>query len=122
MIVRALNYFVPVEVNEVTAKSKKMASLSDHESYEPGSDMWIARQAYLKVMEEAIQTKNAQDLMLVQARYKALQKNIEETFKKKLKRKMALRSHYWRLWLIKQRQVVQSEATVANVFDFNAKT
>lgn len=78
LIVKGLNYFVPVEVNEVAAKSQKQASLSDQDSYEPGSDMWIARQAYLKVMEEAIQSNNSQNLTLIQARYKELQKIIEE--------------------------------------------
>lgn len=78
LIVKGLNYFVPVEVNEVAAKSQKQASLSDQDSYEPGSDMWIARQAYLKVMEEAIQSDNSQNLTLIQARYKELQKIIEE--------------------------------------------
>ena len=78
LIVKALNYFVPVEVNEVAAQSQKMASLSDQESYEPGSDLWIARQAYLKVMEEALQNKEAADLSLIQARYKALQQLIDE--------------------------------------------
>lgn len=29
MIVKGLNYFVPVEVNEVAAKSQKQAALSD---------------------------------------------------------------------------------------------
>lgn len=78
LLVKGLNYFVPVEVNEVAAKSQKQAALSDQDSYEPGSDMWIARQAYLKVMENAIETKNSQNLTVLQARYKALQKLIED--------------------------------------------
>lgn len=78
MIVKGLNYFVPVEVNEVAAKSQKQAALSDEDSYEPGSDMWIARQAYLKVMEDAIKNKNSENLTVIQTRYKALQKLIEE--------------------------------------------
>lgn len=78
MIVKGLNYFVPVEVNEVAAKSQKQAALSDQDSYEPGSDMWIARQAYLKVMEDAIKNKNSENLTVIQTRYKALQKLIEE--------------------------------------------
>jgi uncharacterized SAM-binding protein YcdF (DUF218 family) len=82
MIVKALNYFVPVEVNEVAAQSQKMASLSDQDSYEPGSDLWIARQAYLKVMEEALQNKETADLALIQERYKALQQLIDEAYKK----------------------------------------
>ncbi len=78
LIVKGLNYFVPVEVNEVAAKSQKQAALNDQDSYEPGSDMWIARQAYLKVMEDAMQSKNSQNLTLIQSRYKALQQLIEE--------------------------------------------
>ena len=48
MVVKALNTFVPVEVNEVAAKSQQMAAFSDQDSLEPGSDLWIARQDYLK--------------------------------------------------------------------------
>jgi len=55
-----------------------MAALSEHENLEPGSKLWIARQAYLKLMEEAIQSHNSQDLTVIQARYKALQQMIEE--------------------------------------------
>lgn len=78
-VVSALNSFVPVEVNQVAAKSQQMAALSEHENLEPGSRVWIARQAYLKLMEEAIQSQNSQDLILIQARYKALQQTIEDT-------------------------------------------
>ncbi len=77
-VVSALNSFVPVEVNQVAAKSQQMAALSEHENLEPGSKVWIARQAYLKLMEEAIQSHNSQDLVLIQARYKALQQTIED--------------------------------------------
>lgn len=77
-IVKALNSFVPVEVNQVAAKSQQMAALSEHENLEPGSRLWIARQAYLKLMEEAIQSHNSQNLTVIQARYKALQHMIEE--------------------------------------------
>lgn len=81
-IVKGLNSFVPLQVNEVAAKSQQQAALSEHESLEPGSKLWIARQAYLKLMEEAIQKKqNAQDLTVIQARYKALQGVIEEAQK-----------------------------------------
>lgn len=77
-VVKGLNHFVPVEVNQVAAKSQQMAALSEHENLEPGSKLWIARQAYLKLMEEAIQSHNSQDLTVIQARYKALQQMIEE--------------------------------------------
>lgn len=78
LAVKALNTFVPVEVNEVAAKSQKTAALSDQENLEPGSDLWIARQAYLKVIEDEIQGDNPQDLTLIQARYKALQAIIQQ--------------------------------------------
>ena len=77
-VVKALNSLVPVEVNQVAAKSQQMAALSEHESLEPGSRLWIARQAYLKLMEEAIQSHNSENLTLIQARYKALQNMIED--------------------------------------------
>ncbi|WP_407303422.1 YdcF family protein [Acinetobacter sp.] len=77
-VVKALNSLVPVEVNQVAAKSQQMAALSEHESLEPGSRLWIARQAYLKLMEEAIQSKNSENLTVIQARYKALQHMIED--------------------------------------------
>ena len=78
LVVKALNSFVPVEVNEVAAKSQQMAAFSDQDSLEPGSDLWIARQAYLKLMEQEIQSENSQNLTLIQARYKALQALIVE--------------------------------------------
>ncbi len=78
LVVKALNTFVPVEVNQVAAKSQEMAALSEYEELEPGSNLWIARQAYLKLMEQSMQKQNAQDLPTLQARYKALQKIIIE--------------------------------------------
>lgn len=76
LIVATLNTFVPVDVNEVAAQSQKMAALSEQESLEPGSDLWIARQAYLQLMEEQIKEHNSQNLTTIQARYKALQQLI----------------------------------------------
>lgn len=78
LVVRALNAFVPVNVDAVAAKSQQMASLTEYDSLEPGSKVWIARQAYLQVMEQAIQAKNTQDLALIQARYHVLQNNLKE--------------------------------------------
>ncbi len=75
-IVSALNSFVPVEVDEVAAKSQKMAALSEHDALEPGSNLWIARQAYLQVMEQAMNRPETEDLTLIQLRYKALQQII----------------------------------------------
>ena len=83
VMLKALNRIVSVEVNEVAAKSQRMASLTEQENLEPGSEQWIARQAYLRLMEEAIQQReNAQDLTVLQLRYQALQKQIEEKLKK----------------------------------------
>lgn len=78
LIVKGLNYFVSVEVNQVAAQSQKSAALSEHETLEPGSDLWIARQAYLKLMEKTFQSEKPEDLGLIQARYKVLQQLILE--------------------------------------------
>ncbi|RZG85729.1 YdcF family protein [Acinetobacter venetianus] len=77
-VVKGLNYFVPVDVNEVAAESQKSAALSEHETLEPGSDLWIARQAYHKLMEKTFQSEKPEDLRLIQARYKLLQELINE--------------------------------------------
>ncbi|MGB5886926.1 MAG: YdcF family protein [Acinetobacter venetianus] len=77
-VVKGLNYFVPVDFNEVAAESQKSAALSEHETLEPGSDLWIARQAYLKLMEKTFQSEKPEDLRLIQARYKLLQQLINE--------------------------------------------
>ena len=76
LVVKGLNYFVPVDVNEVAAESQKAAALSEHENLEPGSNLWIARQAYLKLMEKTFQSERPEDLRLIQARYKLLQQTI----------------------------------------------
>lgn len=76
LIVKSLNHFVPVDVNEVAAQSQKPAALSEHETLEPGSNLWIARQAYLKLMEKTFQSEKPEDLNLIQARYKLLRELI----------------------------------------------
>ncbi|WP_151812140.1 YdcF family protein [Acinetobacter bereziniae] len=76
LMVRILNTFVPVEVNQVAAKSQQNAALSETENLEPGSDLWIARQAYLKLMEELLKSNDAKDLLALQLRYRALQEKI----------------------------------------------
>ncbi len=76
LVVKALNTFVPVEVNELAAESQKMASLSENDTLEPGSELWIARQAYLKVMETELKKGSESDLSTIQARYKILQISI----------------------------------------------
>lgn len=78
LVVKGLNRFVPVDVNEVAAQSQKPAALSEHETLEPGSNLWIARQAYLKLMEKTFQSEKPEDLRLIQARYKLLQQLITE--------------------------------------------
>ncbi|MBJ9984355.1 YdcF family protein [Acinetobacter sp. S40] len=78
LIVKALNYFVPVEVNQVAARSQQQASLSEHDNLEPGSNLWIARQAYLSLIEEALNSKDPESLTLLQTRYKLLQERILE--------------------------------------------
>ncbi|WP_010115533.1 YdcF family protein [Acinetobacter sp. P8-3-8] len=76
MMVKLLNTFVPVEVNQVAAKSQQNAALSESENLEPGSDLWIARQAYLKLMEQEINSKNTEGMTTLGLRYKALQEKI----------------------------------------------
>lgn len=77
-VVRTLNALVPVEVNQVAAQSQQQAALTESENLEPGSDLWIARQAYLKVIEEALHKQNVQELNVIQARYKILQQEITD--------------------------------------------
>ncbi|WP_089604338.1 YdcF family protein [Acinetobacter piscicola] len=76
MMVKLLNTFVPVEVNQVAAKSQQNAALSESENLEPGSDLWIARQAYLKLMEQEINSKDTNTITTLGLRYKALQEKI----------------------------------------------
>ena len=78
LVVKGLNRFVPVDVNEVAAQSQKPAALSEHETLEPGSNLWIARQAYLKLMEKTFRSEKPEDLRLIQARYKLLQQLMTE--------------------------------------------
>ncbi|EXI40245.1 hypothetical protein J647_0022 [Acinetobacter baumannii 846928] len=74
--VAGLNYFVPVDVNEVAAESQRKAALSEHDNLEPGSNLWIARQAYLKLTEDALRENKTADLGYIQENYKALQQII----------------------------------------------
>jgi len=77
-IIYLLNKFVPVEVNEVAAKSQRLGSLNESETLEPGSNLWIARQAYLKVLEEDIQKNHSKKIIQIQKRYKELTDLIKE--------------------------------------------
>ena len=76
LVIQALNSWVPVEVDPVAANSQRRGVLSVSETLEPGSELWIARQAYLSVMKQQMQSNNAHTLTLVHARYKALQEKI----------------------------------------------
>ena len=78
MMVKLLNVIVPVEVNQVAAKSQQQASLSTDETLEPGSRLWVARQVYLKLVETALKSKDPQDLSVLQARYQQLQSEIHQ--------------------------------------------
>lgn len=83
MMVKLLNAIVPVEVNQVAAKSQQQASLSTDETLEPGSRLWVARQVYLKLVETALKSKDPQDLSVLQARYQQLQNEIRQDSEKK---------------------------------------
>ena len=80
MMVRILNKIVSIEMNAVAAQSQKSASLTEQETLEPGSELWIARQAYLKLLEQSLNQdpEQAIDLKLLQARYYLLQQQIEQ--------------------------------------------
>ena len=78
MMVTLLDRMVSYEVNETAAQSQQNAKLTEQESLEPGSELWIARQAYLKLMQDAIQDENpVEDLKRLKLRYQALQQRIE---------------------------------------------
>lgn len=78
LVAKALTVLVPVNVDEVAAKSQQMAALTETEDLEPGSKSWIARQAYLSLMEQKIRESNTQDLVAIQARYKVLLEDIDQ--------------------------------------------
>lgn len=77
LVVKTLNTFVSFEVDEIAAQSQKMAALTETENLEPGSHKWIARQAYLTVIEQAFKAKKIDDLAIIQARYAVLKENIQ---------------------------------------------
>ncbi len=77
LVVKTLNTFVPYEVDEVAAQSQKMAALTETENLEPGSDEWIARQAYLDAIEQTLTDKKTDQLALIQARYMKLKEQIK---------------------------------------------
>ena len=84
MMVKVLNAVVSVDVNEVAAKSQQQAALKTQDEYEPGSRLWIARQAYLQLVEKALVSNDPQDLSLLQARYQHLQQEIRQQKQRQL--------------------------------------
>lgn len=72
-----LDHFVPIEVNEVAAKSQQIAVLSEHNDLEPGSALWVARQAYLKVLQETAQKQDDRHLNLIAQRYQVLEARVQ---------------------------------------------
>ncbi|SDB87167.1 DUF218 domain-containing protein [Acinetobacter boissieri] len=74
-----LNHIVSVEVNVVAAKSQQIAALSEHNDLEPGSALWIARQAYLKVLQDTAQKEDINSLNVIAQRYQVLEKQIQKT-------------------------------------------
>lgn len=84
-VIYLLNKFIPVEVNEVAAKSQRLGSFNDNETLEPGSNLWIARQAYLKTLEDDIQNNNSKNIAYIQMRYKDLINMIKDENLKKTK-------------------------------------
>ncbi|MBF7682366.1 YdcF family protein [Acinetobacter sp. B5B] len=72
-----LNHFVPIEVNVVAARSQQIAVLSEHNDLEPGSALWIARQAYLKLLQDAAQKEDLNSLNLIALRYQILEQQIQ---------------------------------------------
>lgn len=77
LVVKTLNTFVSFEVDEIAAQSQKMAALTETENLEPGSDEWIARQAYLDVIEQNLKDKKMDQLPVIQARYIKLKEKIK---------------------------------------------
>lgn len=79
MVVKGLNYFVSFDVNQLAARSQQSAALSEHDTFEPGSNIWIARQAYLQLIEKNADAPEV--LYKIIARYQLLQKfiTVEQT-------------------------------------------
>ena len=86
-VVKVLNAFVPIEVDEIAAKSQQMAALTDKADLEPGSNLWIARQAYLQLIEDRLNDQKVDQLPAIQARYILLKAQIEEEKNKEKKEK-----------------------------------
>lgn len=79
LMVKILDRVVTIEMNPVAAQSQKNAKLTEQETLEPGSELWIARQAYLSLLEKTMHQadQNPQNLRALQVRYRLLQQNIE---------------------------------------------
>lgn len=80
MILKVLTVVNQSPVNPVAAQSQQQGklSLTLHQKEEPGSALWIARQAYLDLMWSAIQQHRSDDLSRIYAAYQALVKQIEQ--------------------------------------------
>ena len=77
LVVKSLNALTPIKVDEIAAKSQQLAALTDKEDLEPGSNLWIARQAYLRLIEEALNKEDADQLATIQSRYILLKHKIQ---------------------------------------------
>jgi uncharacterized SAM-binding protein YcdF (DUF218 family) len=80
-VVSILNRVVVIEMNPVAAKSQENAALTDQETLEPGSELWIARQAYLKLLEKSLvqtEANDTQPIKQLRIRYQLLQEKIEQ--------------------------------------------
>ncbi|MFB2579308.1 YdcF family protein [Acinetobacter sp. c2-A9] len=67
---------VPVQINPIAAQSQKAAQLSLDDQFEPGSNEWIARRAYLYEISHSMDDHLRKDNLY--ARYKQLLKEIEK--------------------------------------------
>ncbi len=71
VVMKAVNALVDVEVNQVAAKSQYLGHLNN-DTLEPGSKLWIARHAYLKILEQDISQNLSENIPLLQQRYQFL--------------------------------------------------
>lgn len=78
IILCVLQHVVPIHVNAVAAKSQQLAALSEHDDLEPGSNLWLARQAYLTVLQEASKNGDVGSLNHIEMRYQHLESEIEK--------------------------------------------
>lgn len=84
-MLKILNVMNPIKINPVAAKSQQQGGLNQdlHGNLEPGSPLWVARQAYLDLMWENIQQGQSHELSRIYAAYQALNERIKQLQKKK---------------------------------------